>query len=457
MWIDIQKTSRSADIIFAEYNDVADTKAYFETLKQLQDALMSKNAVQRCMLPHAYRSVYKERFTLCRVRTTAYGDEENETFLKQILYRPESRLLYGLLHHYTQKIESYKKDKTLKKSAMLMMEEAQSHFLFWSFNKPWGIHNMELRQSLYQAFAAMENTIKGTQSKTSMQILHTDVNLDGHKEFMVFSPSLNAIIETKYGSLCTLQRRVRRRSWNYCAPYSQWSEALPPSWSFVETVIPKTTDIKRLHVDMLPNTYKYSPVVFDQVASSNKKQTSIIFSQSQGRRQCANVISSSEMIQASYNVTEPDFDVVGVSVEKQYTFKTNAIHVDYRFTNDSETERDIYIAVQINITFANGDPKSLFAYIPSKKDDENSMQLQTNAIQKTTTDTISFTHASHGEGMRFDFSPGSQVCIAPVYCGAFESEQVYQYTAMLVFLPVMLLPNNYEQLFVNVSFITTKP
>lgn len=460
----LAKGSGGPHMFFAEYHDVADKAAYFKTLEALQAMIEKKGAAHTCVFPFAEsagargaahsvpgnasaRAGQTPSRPLCRIRTAAYGDEDNESFVKQMLCRPESRLLYGLLQRAAREIEKYKKDKTVRQSASLMLMEAQSHFPFWNFNRPWGIQTMALRQSAYRIIAGIEHMLssaRGSESadKLAAQLLHTDINLDGTKEFLYRGASYAAAVEPEHGALCMLQRRNRAKSWNYCAAYAPSSAAAYAPWSFRESVLPASADAAKVHADMLQSTYAARPVSFATFVSSSKTLPSLIFSDARMDRSAQNSSGAGASADA------------GFYLEKQYAFKANAVQAVYRVSNSGAAEQSALLAVEVNLTFAEPSADALEI---SLVDGAVSTPAAADAVVDARATGVHFFHKSHKEHVHLDFSSRARVHMAPVYgCGHLEDGQLYQYTALLCLIPVQLAPLGYEQFSVSLSFSSAR-
>ncbi len=417
---DLKNSLGSVYIALAEYHDIFNTKMYFKSLETFQTMLESSNVISSCRLPSDERKFCKEQFTFCRVRTTAYGDEENETFVKQIVYRSESRLLYGMLQHCAQKVAKYKKDKTRKQSAKLMLMEAQNHFPFWSFNTPWGIQDMAMRQGLYKLFISILKTLQEldtTKNKRGM-LSNIDINLDGKKELIFSSSSFMGAIETEHGSLCLLHRIGRSKSWNYGACYSPWYNAQHPPWSFRETIVPRETSLETLHMDMLENKYSYHPIVFSKVTSKNTEAT---------------VYFSAEHERNTYNASETDSqeNASYMAITKDYKFQNTGVVIHYNIANVSEVAQQGFFIIEIKLAFSQDN-----ADVLSITTSDNKIVSASHTHIKST-QGMRFHHIVQKEYLTFDFSTRADVHIASVYGGEYTSVQsVYQYTDMLVQFPL---------------------
>ncbi len=415
----LKENSDSVHTFLAEYHDVLDFKSYFKTLEALQTMLEDKEISSSCRLPSDERKLCKEQFTFCRIRTTAYGDEENETFVKQIIYRNESRLLYGMLHHCAQKVAKYKKDKTRKQSAKLILMEAQNHFSFWSFNRPWGIQDMAMRQALYKLFVSILKTLQELETTKSKKntLSDVDVNLDGRKEFVFSSSSLMSAVETEHGALCLLQRIGRSKSWNYSACYSPWYNAQYSPWSFRESLVPAEIDQESLHMNMLENKYVYTPVVFSKTVSKNIEGL---------------LRFSTECDTTMLHATESDPQSTrSLSLVKDYEFQNNAVAVRYDIANISDFVQNIALAVEINLAFSHDISDVLTLKTPSGTD------ASTEHAQISGTQSMRFHHIPQREYISFDFSMPVDVHLASVYGGDYAAtNSPYQYTSLLVIVPL---------------------
>ncbi len=438
-------------IFLGEYHDIVDKPAYFETLAQLQEHIQELFLTEHSILPSIYETNFeKKHATFCRIRTAAYGDEENESFLRCITHRPESRLLYGKLQHVSKKIESIKNNKTLKQSVNIMLKRCQNHFPYWESKRPWGIQDLSIRQNLYKALTSIEQSLRKKQNNKN-QLAFIDMNLDGEKEILFNSSTLTSLIETNYGSICLLERTVKSKLWNYLATYSPHTQPMYTPWAFREYLFSTSTNIEKEHAKMLENQFTTRPLTFPKI-SLHKEQTVLIFNQDSGTSKINTEIhqqsSHNKLFDTNKHTSQKFIETLSFSVEKKYSFKANDIDVEYRLRNESYKQHFIQLAIEINLSFTGDSPEFL-----SAEEKNSRKKIDVRKINSINTNHMCFLHYPLKEQISIETSQQATFYIAPVYGNSFlKTKSSYQYTAILAVLPIKVPPNSYTECSITLHF-----
>jgi 4-alpha-glucanotransferase len=260
-------------------------------------------------------------------------DDNNEMLVRY----PEMNFLYGRLC-YSQKLTStIKKEKSLKKIVSNEILKGES---FGAFTKgDWGgIYLNYMRKENYRHLIEAEKAAR-EKGLFSSSIAAFDFDFDGIEEYIYRGKNITAIVDSKGGALAELDYLVT--SWNYLdtftaheneAEESAYSTAFNAGKqnSFIDIFFEPDFDLRKYNKCKSSGMYSLDGVQYNVQKLDRAERT----------------------MQYSINVALPFIQDGSITLEKNYSFRTNSIEVSYCIRNNSKKRIKFMFASEQNVSFA---------------------------------------------------------------------------------------------------------
>jgi len=306
-----------------------------------------------------YWSLTPERKEAYEGLRKRFADDRDSNILgghfRQFLTRyGESNLMYAKMQYTHVLVNQIRGDKYRKQAAREELWQGQSHSAYWH-GRHGGIYQNRLRKQVYHSLIEAEK-ITRERGIFIPSIVTVEFDMDGLPEYLYQGHEINAYIHQEGGHLFELD--YLPVGWNYLDTLSRRQEG------YHTAAVKKRgydTEMRKSFMDrFLDPTLTIEQ--FDRSAYRDLGGfTQTLYQRTDRKRDGQRLGLSAESAVLQGRKSLP------VSIDKRYTFKRSAVHVEYTLTNRGDTDLTAVFAPEFNFAFLSQEADSLRLYLTTAK------------------------------------------------------------------------------------------
>lgn len=256
-------------------------------------------------------------------------------YFRQALQRhPEAAFMYARMLYTHLLVGQLRGDRSRKKAAKIELWKGQANDAYWSGSRG-GIHAGHLRKAVYSALIEAEKIARDAQG-FSPSIIGTDFDMDGGHEYLYRGSEINAYVHARGAALFELD--WIEGSWNYLDTLSRVAD---PGG---EQGAPEDGYCRRCFLDHLFG--KGTSIASFEAAKHNELGDFVT-----GRYDCVNLDRERlEILFRRQGTASIDKASWPLTVDKRYSFGRSGVNVEYRITNPSDQELDLWFSPEMNLS-----------------------------------------------------------------------------------------------------------
>jgi 4-alpha-glucanotransferase len=290
-------------------------------------------------------------------------------FFRQALQRhPEASFMYARMLYTHLLVGQLRGDRSRKKAAKIELWKGQANDAYWSGSRG-GIHAGHLRKAVYSALIEAEKIARDAQG-FSPSIIGTDFDMDGAHEYLYRGTEINAYVHARGAALFELD--WLETPLNYVDTFTARGDGSHEAGG------PEDTSSRRCFMDHL---FGKGTTLATFEAGKHNELGDLV----DGRYECVNLDRDRlEILFRRQGRAAADKETRPLTVDKRYGFARSSLGVEYRITNASDDEIELWFAPELNLSLGweGQDRARLYALRRSRREAIGAGRYEGEAVEE---------------------------------------------------------------------------